>query len=80
LSLAISSIVVWNTRYLAAAADHLAQHGHAVPDTVRFQVSPLHWGHIHLVGRYSFNDPRLRGQLRPLREADGFPLLDSLVA
>ena len=79
LSLAINAIVVWNTRYLAAAADHLAQHGHAVADTVWSHLSPLHWEHIHLVGRYSFNDPHLRGQLRPLREADGFPLLDSLV-
>ena len=30
------------------------------------------------VDRYGFTDPRLRGQLPPLRGADGFPLLDSL--
>jgi hypothetical protein len=48
LSLAINAIVVWNTRYLSAAADHLAQHGRAVPDTVWSHLSPLLWEHIPL--------------------------------
>jgi TnpA family transposase len=71
LSLAINAIVVWNTRYLAAAADHLAQEGRPVPESAWSHLSPLHWEHLHLVGRYSFNDPRLGRHLRPLRGAGG---------
>lgn len=68
LSLAINAIVVWNTRYLAAAGDHLSQEGRPVPDSTWSHLSPLHWGHVHLIGRYSFNEPRLGNRLRPLRE------------
>ena len=71
LSLAINAIVVWNTRYLAAAADHLARGGRPVPDSVWSHVSPLHWEHVHLVGRYSFNGLQLGDRLRPLREKHG---------
>jgi TnpA family transposase len=71
LSLAINAIVVWNTRYLAAAADHLARGGRPVPDSVWSHLSPLHWEHVHLVGRYSFNELRLGDRLRPLREKHG---------
>jgi Tn3 transposase DDE domain len=42
LSLATYAIVIWDTRYLAAAADRLAQHGQAVPDAVWSHLSPLH--------------------------------------
>ena len=73
LSLAINAIVVWNTRYLAAAADHLTTEGHPVPDSVWSHLSPLHWEHVHLVGRYSFNEVRLGTRLRPLREKPGTP-------
>ncbi len=73
LSLAINAIVVWNTRYLAAAADHLTREGHPVPDSVWSHLSPLHWEHVHLVGRYSFNEVRLGDRLRPLREKPGTP-------
>jgi hypothetical protein len=62
---------VWNTRYLAAAADHLAREGRGVPDSVWSHLSPLHWEHVHLVGRYSFNELRLGEGLRPLRKKHG---------
>jgi hypothetical protein len=68
LSLVINAIVVWNTRYLTAAADNLSHVGEPVPDSVWSHLSPLHWEHVHLVGRYSFNEPQLGGRLRPLRE------------
>ena len=71
LSLAINAIVVWNTRYLAAAADRLAHEGRPVPESAWSHLSPLHWEHLHLVGRYSFNEPRLGRHLRPLRDTGG---------
>ena len=71
LSVVINAIVVWNTRYLAAAADLLAARGEAVPEDVWPHVSPLHWEHVNLVGRYRFEEPAIVGDLRPLGLRDG---------
>src|SRR5918911_446555 len=62
---------VEHARYLTAAAEHLAREGRPVPDSVWSHLSPLHWEHVHLVGRYSFNELRLGDRLRPLREKPG---------
>jgi hypothetical protein len=37
-----NALVIWDTRHLAAGADRLAQHGHAVADSVWSYLSPLH--------------------------------------
>jgi len=67
LSLTINALVVWNTRYLAAAGEHLAETGEPVPRAAWVHVSPLLWEHVHLLGRYKFEEPDIRGDLRPLR-------------
>ena len=67
LSLTINALVVWNTRYLAAAGEHLAETGEPVPREAWVHVSPLLWEHVHLLGRYKFEEPDIRGDLRPLR-------------
>ncbi len=68
LSLAINAIVVWNTRYLAAAAAELERRAEPVPDDLSQHVSPLLWQHVHLVGTYCFDEPAIAGELRPLRD------------
>src|SRR5205085_6171480 len=61
LSLVINAIIVWNTEYLAAAAE-LARRGQPVPDAARSHITPLHWAHIHLVGHYRFEEPAIVGR------------------
>ena len=67
LSLVLNAIIVFNTRYLAAAAERLEGDGRVVPPEVWLHVSPLHWEHVHLAGTYSFDEPLIDGELRPLR-------------
>ena len=66
----LNCVVVWNTRYLEAAADQLSRAGTPVPDEAWQHLSPLLWNHLHLVGTYSFEDPVIEGQLRPLRSIE----------
>lgn len=67
LSLLLNAIIVWNTRYLAAAAETLARDGQAVPEEAWRHLSPLIWEHVLVVGRYCFDEPVIQGDLRPLR-------------
>ena len=67
LSLVINAIIVWNTRYLAAAADELARRGQPIPDTAWTHLTPLLWEHVHFVGAYRFEEPVITGELRPPR-------------
>jgi hypothetical protein len=72
LSLLINVIVVWNTRYMQAALDHLRQAGYPVRDEDLSHLSPILSGHINLHGshHFDFQAPKKRqGQLRPLRIA-----------
>ncbi len=69
LSLVINAIIVWNTRYLAAAADELARRGQPIPDTAWTHLTPLLWEHIHFVGHYLFEEPVIPGELRSLEAA-----------
>src|SRR5713226_2748780 len=57
LSLVLNAIIVFNTRYLAAAAERLEGDGCVIPAEVWPHVSPLQWEHVHLVGTYSFEEP-----------------------
>jgi hypothetical protein len=66
LSLVLNAIIVFNTRYLAAAAERLAGGSRPVPEELWRHVSPLHWEHIHLVGTYSFDEPGLGGRAQTL--------------
>lgn len=55
LGLVMNAIVVWNTRYLDAAAAALAKRGQPVPEDVWPYLSPILWEHLHLVGDYRFD-------------------------
>ncbi len=71
LSLVINAIVVWNTRYLAAAGAELARRQRAVPEDAWPHLSPILWEHVQLVGHYQFTEPEILGELRPLRKEQG---------
>jgi TnpA family transposase len=70
LSLLINAIIVWNTRYYQAIAQQIG----GFTDEVWAHLSPISWDHVHLVGKYSFEELGFAGELRPLalshREAD----------
>ncbi len=71
LGLVVNVLVLWNTRYLAAALAQLRAQGATVkPEDVE-RLSPLGHTHINLLGRYHFavSEPVQRGELRPLRVA-----------
>lgn len=71
LGLVVNAIALWNTRYMAAALDHLrANEGNVRAEDVE-RLSPLRHDHINLHGRYYFtpSDAVARGELRTLRSA-----------
>jgi len=70
LGLVVNAIVLWNTCYMDAAIAHLKASGMDVTTEDLARLSPLSFGHINLLGRYSFQLPEsvAKGQLRPLRD------------
>jgi TnpA family transposase len=70
LGLVLNAIVLWNTRYMNAALEHLRGLGLEVRDEDVKRLSPFARGHINLVGRYHFAVPESveRGELRELRD------------
>ncbi len=67
LSLVLNAIVVFNTRYLAAAEARLDAEEHAVPEEAWRHLSPLIREHVLLVGTYCFDETVIDSELRPLR-------------
>jgi TnpA family transposase len=67
LSLVLNAIIVFNTRYLAAASSRHESSGRSVPEEVWRHLSPLHWEHVHAIGTYCFDEPVIDGELRALR-------------
>jgi TnpA family transposase len=69
LGLVLNVIVLWNTIYMDAALAKLRREGFQVRDEDVARLSPLGYGHINMLGRYSFAVPEAvrRGELRPLR-------------
>jgi hypothetical protein len=65
----LNVIVLWNTIYIDAALAQLRKEGFLVRDEDVARLSPLGFGHINMLGRYSFAVPDAvrRGELRPLR-------------
>lgn len=63
LSLLINAIVVWNTRYFGAVGERVGP----LTDALWRHLSPVSWEHILMVGKYSFEELQIRGELRPLR-------------
>ena len=72
LGLVLNMFVLWNTRYMNAAIDHLRNTGFEVRDDDLERLSPLVRHHINFVGRYYFvmPDEVKRGQLRPFHDPD----------
>jgi hypothetical protein len=64
LGIVPNCVVLWNTRYLDAAA------GYPVRDRDAARLSPFIGQHVNLHGRYSFYLPDLAGGLRALRDPD----------
>ena len=68
LGLVVNAIVLWNTRYIELALDHLSVSGHEVRPEDVARLSPLRHEHINFLGRYHFmlSDELQRGGLRNL--------------
>lgn len=74
LGLVLNAAVLWTTRYLDAAADHLRalppeEREHDVLDEDVARVPPLKHANLNCLGRYSFAARPPREGLRPLRDS-----------
>jgi hypothetical protein len=58
LGLVVNIIVLWNTIYIDAAVQQLRTEGFPVKAEDLARLSPLVFGHINLLGRYSFAPAR----------------------
>ena len=72
LGLVTNAVVLWNTIYMQAALDHMRQESMEIREEDEARLSPLLYGHINVLGHYSFvlNDQVMKGRLRPLNQAD----------
>jgi TnpA family transposase len=72
LGLVVNALVLWNTRYMDAALNHLRSQGLETKPEDMARLSPLADKHFNVLGRYHFTvtDAILRGELRPLRDLD----------
>jgi TnpA family transposase len=70
LGLVVNAVVLWNTRYMQRALDQEEEDGETIRPADVERLSPLGYGHVNLLGRYSFSlaEPLARGELRPLRD------------
>src|SRR5438309_5490897 len=60
LGLVVNIIVLWNTRYMEAALDHLRATGFDVRDEDVQRLTPLIWEHIELHGWYASPEGQLQ--------------------
>ena len=69
LGLVVNALILWTTRYMNAALNHLHATGADVKKEDLARLSPLSHKHFNMLGRYHFAVPEevLRGELRPLR-------------
>ncbi|SMD12266.1 Tn3 family transposase [Rhizobium sp. RU36D] len=70
LGLVVNLVVLWNTIYMDAAIKQLVNERYDVRPEDLARLSPLGFGHVNMLGRYTFTLPEFvaRGQLRPLRD------------
>jgi hypothetical protein len=52
LNLVITTIVYWNTIYMAEGVDHLRASGEIVPEELLLPTSPVGWEHIAFSGDF----------------------------
>jgi TnpA family transposase len=69
LGLVLNIIALWNTIYMDAAVSKLQSEGFPINDEDTVRLSAFSYGHLNMLGRYSFAMPDevKRGELRPLR-------------
>lgn len=72
LGLVVNALILWTTRYMDAALNHLRATGAEVRKEDLPRLSPLSHKHFNMLGRYHFAVPEevLRGELRPLRDSN----------
>lgn len=72
LGLVMNMAILWNTRYMQLAIDHLRHEGLQISPQEIARLSPLGQEHINMLGRYSFNldSSVAQGNLRPLRDSN----------
>jgi hypothetical protein len=70
LGLITNAVVLWNTTYMQAALNHIKQNSMNIKEEDEARLSPLLYGHINVLGHYSFilNDQVMKGRLRPLNK------------
>ena len=67
LSLLVSAVILWNTRYLLAAFENIKGRGVDLDPTLVRHTAPLGWEHIGLTGDYVWGaEPFPADGLRPL--------------
>lgn len=71
LGLVINAVVLWNTIYIQAALEHLKSIGEVVLEEDEARLSPLSYGHVNMLGHYSFTlaEQVTQGKLRPLKQS-----------
>ena len=70
LGLVTNAVVLWNTIYMDAARDFLKQKSNLIREEDEARLSPLQYGHINVLGHYSFvlSEKIMQGELRPLNQ------------
>jgi len=70
LGLVINAVVLWNTIYIQAALEHLKSIGEVVLEEDEARLSPLSYGHVNMLGHYSFTlaEQVTKDKLRPLKK------------
>ena len=73
LGLVVNALILWTTRYMNAALNHLHATGADVKKEDLARLSPLGHKHFNVLGRYHFTVPEevLRGDLRAAPHARG---------
>jgi Tn3 transposase DDE domain len=75
LYLVVNALILWTTRYMDAAINHLRAQGFEVKPEDEARLSPLSSKQFNVVGRYHFaltDEAVRRGELRALRNPDAF--------
>ena len=72
LGLVTNMVVLWNTKYMQLAIEHLQKQGVKITPEQIARLSPLIHEHINMLGRYNFDldSSIIQGLLRPLRDLD----------
>jgi len=70
LGLVTNAVVLWNTIYMDAARNYLKQKSVLIREEDEARLSPLQYGHINVLGHYSFvlSEKIMQGKLRPFNK------------